>query len=130
MASPEQKTEPARLRRLNVLVVDDEALLTMTMSDTLRELGHHAMEANSAAEALKLLAENPQIDLIITDHVMPGMTGADLARLAKKARPDLKIILASGYAGLPDSMDIELPRLAKPYYERELVAAIEEVFRV
>jgi CheY-like chemotaxis protein len=60
------------------------------------------------------------IDLIVTDYAMPGMTGAELAKHVRQARPGLPIILATGYADLPNADDPGLPRLAKPYRRDEM----------
>jgi CheY-like chemotaxis protein len=60
------------------------------------------------------------IDLIVTDYAMPGMTGAELAKHIRQVRPTLPIILATGYADLPNADDPGLPRLAKPYRRDEM----------
>jgi CheY-like chemotaxis protein len=117
-----------RTRPLKVLVVDDEVLLLMSTADTLKDMGHHPYEAMSGQEALGLLQEHSDMDLMITDHAMPKMTGIELALQARKLRPNLRIILASGYAQLPEDLTIELERLAKPYHEHDLIAVIEKLF--
>ncbi len=67
-----------------------------------------------------------KIDLVITDQVMPVMTGLELARNMCQSWPELPVILASGYADLPDGDEMPVPRLAKPYQQAELAAAIAE----
>jgi signal transduction histidine kinase len=64
------------------------------------------------------------IDLLITDYAMPGMTGLELAEEARRLRPGLPILLATGYADLPTQTDLELPRLSKPYQQRQLAEQI------
>jgi CheY-like chemotaxis protein len=66
------------------------------------------------------------LDLMITDFAMPGMTGIELARAARENRPDLPVILATGFADLRGAADPGLPRLAKPYGQEELAARIAE----
>jgi CheY-like chemotaxis protein len=110
---------------LKVLVVDDEPLLIMTIADMLTDLGHTPIEAESGSRALEALKEHGDIDLMITDQAMPGMSGIELARQAFQLYPRLKIILATGYDTLPKGLDIALERLPKPYFEHDLSAAIE-----
>ena len=75
------------------------------------------MEAGSAEEALRLLRDGAAIDLLVTDHLMPGMSGADLAREARPLRPGLPVLIVSGYAEV-DGLAPDLPRLAKPFRSR------------
>jgi CheY-like chemotaxis protein len=65
--------------------------------------------------------------LVLTDQAMPSMTGTQLARHVRQAWPDLPIILATGYADLPNGEDPGLPRLSKPYQQEELAAMIMQV---
>ena len=67
--------------------------------------------------------------MLITDHSMPGMTGAQLAQKVAAERADLPIVLASGYAELPAGEGAELVRLAKPFGQKQLAEAIERAFR-
>jgi CheY-like chemotaxis protein len=67
------------------------------------------------------------VDLVITDQAMPHMTGADLATAIGAERPDLPIILATGYAELPPGTDKGLPKLSKPFRQEQLADAIAEV---
>jgi CheY-like chemotaxis protein len=90
----------------------------------IEELGHDAIEASGGAEALAILARRPEIDLVVTDHAMPGMTGVELARRLREVAPALPVVLATGYAELPGGADLGLPRLAKPFRQQELGAAI------
>ncbi len=111
--------------QLNVLVVDDDALVSMGTSAMLEDLGHRAVEAPSASVALDLLADEHKFDLIITDHAMPGMTGAELARKVFMSHPGLPVILASGYAELSDDQGLaDLVRMTKPFTQTQLQAAV------
>ncbi|MHB2267340.1 ATP-binding protein [Aliihoeflea sp. PC F10.4] len=118
---------PALSSKLRILMVDDDVLIAMSSVDMLEDLGHEVVEANSGEAALRYLAENEVFDLMITDFSMPRMNGAQLAKAARELRPNLPIILATGYAELPDGSEIDLPRLGKPYTQQQLEAQIEMV---
>jgi nitrogen-specific signal transduction histidine kinase len=107
-----------------ILLVDDDALIAMSTVAMLEDLGHRVVEANSGSQALALLDDGWLPDLVITDHAMPGMTGADLAAQLRSRAPDLPILLATGYAELEGRQDLDLPRLAKPYTQTQLALEI------
>jgi len=109
-----------------VLAVDDDPLILFNTVSMLEELGHEAHQAGSAREALDILRRGSAIDLVITDHAMPQMTGAELAALIGAEWPGLPVIVATGYAELPPGFDIKLPLLAKPYDLKELGRVIAE----
>ncbi len=110
---------------LRILVVDDDLLVSMGTAAMLEDLGHIAIEASSAASALEILASDQKFDLIVTDHAMPGMTGAELARLIFSSYPGLPVILASGYAELPDDHGIaQLLRMTKPFTQEQLETTV------
>lgn len=111
-------------RRLKILAVDDDALVLMNTAALLADLGHDVYEASSGEEALMRFAEHPDIDLLITDHAMPNMTGAKLAETLRTARPQLPIILASGYGELPAGAPNTLFRLGKPFSQALLAEAL------
>jgi CheY-like chemotaxis protein len=111
-----------------VLVVDDDALVAMGTVAMLEDLGHVVIEAHSGKKALEILEGNPAIDLLVTDHAMPGMTGAELARIVHERWPGLSMILATGYAELPNGEDPRLPRLAKPFRQEELSLLLDTIF--
>ena len=94
----------------------------------LEDLGHVVLEANSAAEALTFFEGSYSIDLVITDHAMPEMTGMQLAQRLGEIRPQLQVILATGYADLPQTPGsfIDLPRLSKPFVQNDLVRMISQ----
>lgn len=114
---------------VTVLVVDDDALVCVAAADVLADLGHRVYEAQSAREALAILQGGAKIDLVLTDHIMPGMTGLQLAREIRNHWPDLPTILATGYAETPSDKDIKLPRLNKPYDQNALAAAVADALR-
>jgi signal transduction histidine kinase/CheY-like chemotaxis protein len=107
-----------------LLFVDDDFLISLSTASLLEDLGHTVIKASSGADALVVLRDGRDIDLMITDYAMPGMTGLQLAEEARRLRPDLPILLATGYADLPASAALELPRLSKPYQQRQLAEQI------
>jgi PAS domain S-box-containing protein len=113
-------------RSLRILAVDDDEIVLLNTATMLADLGHEVLQADSGADALALL-EADGIDLLVTDYAMPNMTGRELVQKARQAKPDLKAIIVSGYASLPEGETLDLPRLAKPFTERELIHAIAEV---
>jgi len=115
--------------KVTVLVVDDDALIAMSTVDMLEDLGHDVIEANSGDRALEILREDRQIDLLVTDYSMPRMNGAQLAAAARQIRPELPVLLATGYAELPAGSGMGLPRISKPYQQDQLAAEIVKVLR-
>lgn len=81
------------------------------------------VEAVCAAEALRLLDDGLSPDILITDDLMPNMTGTELAREARGRLPDLAVLVISGYAEV-DGLAPELARLTKPFRHADLVAAV------
>jgi CheY-like chemotaxis protein len=112
-----------------ILLVDDDPLVSEGTAAMLRDLGHFVMTAPSAAHALDIIESGTRIDLVITDHAMPGMTGAELACEIRRSRPDLPIVLATGYADLPAGKAAGLPRLEKPFRQNNLGSLIASVVR-
>jgi PAS domain S-box-containing protein len=122
--SPVEQPTEIKSRPLNVLAVDDDSLVLMNTILMLEELGHSAVRAQSAEEALRLLEGAPLPDVLVTDHAMPHMTGAELAREVAKRYPSLPVIVATGYAELPGGVELRTPRLAKPFTQKQLNAAL------
>ncbi len=112
------------MRPLVVLVVEDDGLVLMNTAAMLEDLGHSVLEASSGREALDILRRESGIDLVITDQAMPHMTGAQLIESVRADWPYLPIILATGYAELPQGADPNVPRLDKPFGQTELARAI------
>jgi CheY-like chemotaxis protein len=111
-------------RRLTILAVDDDDLVLMNTGAMLEDLGHVVLEAHSGAQALQILKKEEAIDLLVTDQAMPNMTGLQLAETARGLKPELAVILATGYAELPQGADPALERLAKPFTQAELAEAV------
>jgi signal transduction histidine kinase len=115
---------PAKLCK--VLVVDDDLLVLNGTAALIEDLGHISIEAQSGTEALAKLAAGVQVDLVITDHAMPNMTGLQLVRSIQDQFPGLPLILATGYAELPgEAAVLGLAKLSKPYSQHDLAVAIQ-----
>jgi PAS domain S-box-containing protein len=105
------------------LLVDDEDLVRASTAEMLGDIGYDVTVASSAEEALTMIGDGLKPDLIVTDHLMPGMSGAEFVRRVRSERPEVSILIVSGYA---DSGDIapDLPRLSKPFRLDELRATL------
>lgn len=108
------------------LVVDDEDAVRASTADMLVDLGYDVVEAASAEQALQLVRTGLVPDLLVTDHLMPGKNGTDLAREIQADLPGVRILIVSGYADV-DGIAADLPRLVKPFRQADLAASINEV---
>ena len=108
------------------LLVNDEDLVRASTADMLQELGFKVIEASSAEEALRVFAGSLRPDVVITDHLMPGMTGVDLARNVQEREPGLPVLIVSGYAEA-EGIAPDLPRLTKPFRQADLAAVLATV---
>ena len=123
---PSDENVVAAARSLRILAVDDDPIVLLNTATTLSDMGHHVLQAESGPAALDVLASEP-VDLLLTDYTMPRMTGAELIDKAREARPDLKVIIASGFASVPEGRALGVPRLAKPFSDVDLAGAIAGV---
>lgn len=113
-------------RTFRILTVDDDELVRATTVEMLEDLGYAVIPARSGEEALSLL-ENQCVDLVITDHAMPRMTGMQLAMRLRERYPGLPVVMATGYADLPTGPQLDLPRLAKPYSQASLAEIVARI---
>jgi PAS domain S-box-containing protein len=113
--------------RLTILAVDDDALVLMNTVAMLEDLGHTTFEAYSAKEALEILRREDSIDLVITDQAMPKMSGTQFAQAIKSEWPDMPVLLATGYADRVPGDEFGLPKLAKPFLQRDLAEALVRI---
>ena len=125
------KTEPdappisadiPEVQSCHVLLVEDDPLVAESTVAMLELLGSSVVVAPSGSRALEIIGDDPALDLVITDHAMPGMTGVQLVRQIREIRPGLSIVLATGYAERLDAAGI--PLLDKPYRLDALAAVI------
>ena len=110
---------------MTVLAVDDDELVLMNVTAMLEDLGHRVIDVGSGVQALEVIDAGTPIDMVISDQAMPGMTGVQLLRAIRERRPDLPVILATGFAEVPSGTDAAVRRLAKPFTQQELADAVE-----
>ena len=132
--APEHRTRssPAATRPVTILLAEDEDEVRELLRDLLESQGHTVLEANGPAQGVDVASSFPgRIDLLLTDVVMPGGTGRDLARKVEAMRPEVKVLYMSGYpdvGGSPQSvLEPGLPFLAKPFTRDTLLAKLHEV---
>lgn len=117
--------------RKKILVVDDNAEILETIAVQLTNLGYKVIVAPDGAAALDILSSVGDIDLLLTDVVMPGgMNGSQLAVEARRLRPGLKVLFTSGYFEVAlvrdGTLDAGTPVLAKPYRKHQLARSVSE----
>ena len=106
-----------------ILVVDDDPDVRWITAEGLREIGYVITEADSGRAALAILERDGPCDLMVVDLVMTGLTGVDTARLARRIRPDLKVLYCSGYADMfMFDADIGSEVLIKKPFSRDTLA--------
>ncbi len=93
----------------------------------LRDAGYEVMEASSGEQARAFVCEGMQPDLLVTDQLMPGIKGTELAGELVTLIPELRVLIATGYSDLPDN---QFPRISKPFGSRELVQRVAELLEI
>jgi signal transduction histidine kinase len=129
--APRAAPEPVARGNEKILVLEDDVLVRETAIRQLSALGYTVIEASDGADALRILDNTPDIDLLFTDVVMPGgLTGPDVAKMARTRRPTLKILFVSGYTdnAMADQgwLDSEMLLLQKPYRRADLAAKVRK----
>lgn len=117
---------------LTVLLVEDDLAVGAMVAALLEDLGHRVVRTDGVPPAIEVLGSGQALDLMLTDLIMPGdKTGVDLARIAVQLRPDLPIILSSGYTGetLGPAEGAPWPLLTKPYSGEDLARMIDQVIQ-
>jgi signal transduction histidine kinase/CheY-like chemotaxis protein len=132
--APEAARELPRGRGEMVMVVDDERSLVALAEETLAELGYEPAGFDSSVTALEAFRAEPQrFDLVLTDETMPDLSGVELAREIRRLRPDLPIVLMSGYSGAKLTERAQATGVAevlrKPLVRRDIAEALERALR-
>lgn len=127
-----ERTSPAHTGEA-ILVVDDNDQNRMITARMLRAEGYKVIEARSAEQALEQLSEAPEIQVVVTDIVMPGgMDGVELAERISQVTPWRRVVLISGYARLFPKLGtspVPFPLLIKPFSAEQLGRQIRDVLR-
>jgi len=124
-------TQAQRAGRAHILVVDDDPDVRWVTAECLRGVGHHVTEAGSGGAALTILERGGPCDLLVMDLAMPGLSGAETVRLARRARPDLKALFCTGYADVSrfkDETDGDVV-LQKPFGPDALIGAVQRALQ-
>jgi PAS domain S-box-containing protein len=126
-----QRSEPVPARRAaKILLVDDEEIVRSATADMLRDVGYRVVEAASGSEALSALRGGLEVDLLITDYLMPGMTGAAMIGELRGSGQTLPVLLITGYAATGEDVPMDVPRLAKPFRQVDLAARVDELLHM
>ncbi len=113
----------AAARAGTALLVDDEDLVRASTAEMLGELGFDVVQTSSAETALARLDAGLVPDVVITDHLMPGISGVDLVRILRGLYPDLPVLVVSGYAAL-DDLSADITYLTKPFRLGDLARSL------
>ena len=132
-ASNEDHEAPARGRGQSVLVVEDDESVLLLIREVLAELGYRPIECLNPLDAIPMLASERRIDLLVSDVGLPGMNGRELAEVARRYRPDLPILLITGYAenaAIRESfLGTNLSMIKKPFDLKALAARVDRILR-
>jgi CheY-like chemotaxis protein len=128
-AAPSQKTHGSR----TILIAEDEAALRKLTRNTLKHLGYAVLGASNGTEAIEIASRcNSHIDLLLTDVVMPGMSGRELAQRLASTRPDMKILYMTGYTdgviAEHGVLEAGISVLRKPFTHAQLIQSLDGIF--
>ncbi len=131
--SPEEKEVPSMDKKIRVLLVEDESAVREITATILKKAGYHVLEAGNGEEALGVLKKTRgNLDLLITDVVMPRMSGGGLAKKVMKVNPGVKVLYMSGYTGktmLRHGVSDETHLIQKPFAGEELLEKARHLLR-
>ena len=113
-------------KRIAVLVVEDLPQVRATAVRIMEDFGCEVFDAYNGQQALKLLQAHPDIQVLFADVRMPGMSGPELAEAAQRLRPDLRIVLTSGYVG-PQDVPAHIPFVPKPWRVEAITEVVTKV---
>lgn len=112
-----------------ILIVDDEEALSHLLNDMLSDEGYHVLEANNAARALGIL-KSTKVDLMISDIIMPGMSGFELEEKVNELYPQVKIQLVTGYSDqAQDDAVLHKKILYKPYQHFDILERVKNILQ-
>ena len=128
---PGRPTRVQIVRRAHILVVDDEPDVGWVTAECLRRVGHDVKEARSGGAALTMLERGDPCELLVVDLAMPGLSGAETMRLARRTRPNLKALFCTGHSDVFrfDSETSGDTLLRKPFRPDDLIEAVARALR-
>ena len=118
----------------NILLADDDPAMRSFISTALKRAGHNVTEAEDGIDALNKLKRNGEFDLLLTDIVMPGIDGVELAKKASKIQPHIKVIFITGFTAMATKHKGEITTnhsklISKPFHLNDLVKQVEEILQ-
>ncbi len=126
----ESASEPVPARHgAKVLLVDDEDVVRAATADMLRDIGYVVIEMSSASQALSAIRSGVDADIVVTDYLMPGMTGGQLIGELRASGNRTPALLVTGYAAAGEDVPDDVIRLAKPFRQVDLAARVDELLR-
>ena len=118
--------EPKPDDAIVILLVEDEPAVRGLFALSLKKDGYQVLEASNGAEALAVVEQTGQVDLVVTDVVMPVMKGTELAARLREQHPHLKFVFVSGYV-IHENLGPNAVLLQKPFVRQELLRKVAEV---
>jgi len=130
-AAAPQRGRPAG-KRSSVLLVDDDSDILVSVGGFLEAEGIDVVRVSNGAEAILVLENGAEINVLVTDFVMPGMSGLDLVLAARQSRPGLPAMIITGYAGIAESSALppNVGVLRKPFRRKEFVVLVDALLAV
>ncbi len=126
----ERPAEPVAARRAaTVLLVDDEDLVRAATADMLRDIGYTVIEMGSGSQALAAVRAGAEADVLVSDYLMPGMTGGQLIQELRGGGHAMPALLVTGYAAAGEDVPADVARLAKPFRQVDLASRVDDLLR-
>jgi signal transduction histidine kinase len=130
VGADEQAVEPRVAQRAaTVLLVDDEELVRAATADMLRDIGYTVVEAGSPTQALEAIRGGLDADVLVSDYLMPGMTGGQLIHELRTTGIQIPALLVTGYVATGEDVPADVQRLAKPFRQVDLAARVDDLLR-
>ncbi|MCP3734620.1 ATP-binding protein [Sphingomonas sp. RP10(2022)] len=126
----ERHAEPVAARHTaTVLLVDDEDLVRSATAEMLRDIGYTVVEMGSASQVLAAIRSGIEVDILVSDYLMPAMTGGQLIQELRAAGHRIPTLLVTGYAAAGEDVPADIARLAKPFRQVDLASKVDELLR-